>query len=229
LNIGYTPNLDVFPIAMPIRKVIEESLTVFEALDAHVEPVKMGFGRDHTELTETWFRIIIPLSIMALNAFKHDHLDLLADHREDFPPEFHSWVDKGRKLTLLDHYRDLEIRSEVYDLFENLFKTYDLLVMPTTGALPVDNASDGNTLGPSDIEGVAVDPLLGWSPAYLINFTGHPAASLPAGLSPDGLPVGLQIVGRRHADVDVLLASAAFEMAHPWAQYYSKRNTRSSS
>lgn len=228
-KIGYTPNLDVFPIAEPVRKVIEESLTTFETLGANVERVKLGLMRDHTELTESWFRMIIPLSIMALDSFKQKNIDLLADHREDFPPEYLAWIDEGRKLTLLDHYRDLEIRSEVYDSFENLFNTYDLLVMPTAGALPVDNSSDGNTLGPSEIEGVAVDPLIGWSPAYLINFTGHPAASLPAGLSPNGLPVGLQLVGRRHADADVLLASAAFEMARSWAQYYAERDTMTSS
>jgi len=228
-KIGYTPNLDVFPIAKPITKIIDESLTTFETLGAHVEQVRFDFNYDHTELTESWFRIIIPLSIMALNTFRErNQIDLLADHREDFPPEFLAWVDKGQTLTLLGHYRDLEIRSRVYDAFENLFKTYDLLVMPTTGALPVDNSSDGNTLGPREIEGVAVDPLIGWSPAYLINLTGHPAASIPAGLSPDGLPVGLQIVGRRHADSDVLLASAAFEMARPWAQFYDNRDTTTS-
>jgi amidase len=228
-KIGYSPNLDVFPIEEPIRKIIEESLAAFETLGAHVEQVKLGLIHDHAEYTESWFRMIIPLSIMALDSLKQNKLDLLGDHLEDFPPEYLTWIDRGRKLTLLDHYRDLEIRSEVYDSFEKLFKPYNLLVMPTVGALPVDNASDGNTLGPSEIAGVAVDPLIGWSPTYLINFTGHPAASLPAGLSPNGLPVGLQLVGRRHADADVLLASAAFEIARPWAQYYAERDTIASS
>jgi amidase len=228
-KIGYTPNLDVFPIAEPIRKVIETSLTVFETLGAHVEEVKLGFTRHHVELTETWFRLIIPISIMALDSLKQKNIDLLVDHRDDFPQEYLAWVEKGRKLTLLDHYRDLEIRSEVYDLFENLFKRWDLLVMPTVGSLPVNNSSDGNTLGPSEINGMVVDPLIGWSPAYLFNLTGHPAASLPAGLSPDGLPVGLQVVGRRHADANVLLASAAFEKAQPWAFYYSELDGLASS
>lgn len=228
-KIGYTPDLDVFPISEQIRCIIEKSLTAFETLGAHVEEVKMGLTRDHPELTESWFRLIIPISIIALDSFKQKNIDLLSDHRDDFPPEYLAWMEKGRRLTLLDHYRDLEIRSEVYDAFENLFKRYDLLVMPTVGALPVDNASDGNTLGPSVIDSIAVDPLIGWSPAYLINMTGHPAASLPAGLSTDGLPVGIQLVGRKHTDAEVLLASAAFEMARPWAQYYANLDTSGSS
>jgi amidase/aspartyl-tRNA(Asn)/glutamyl-tRNA(Gln) amidotransferase subunit A len=224
-KIGYSPNLDVFPIAEPIRRTIEESLTAIETLGAQVDKVEIGTHRDHVELTDAWFRMIIPVSIMALDSFKQNNVDLLGDHHEDFPPEYLAWMEKGRKLTLLNYYQDLEIRSEVYDSFERLFSYYDLLLMPTVCALPVDNASDGNTLGPSEIAGVAVDPLIGWSPAYLINFTGHPAASVPAGLSPEGLPVGLQLVGRRYADAEVLLASAAFELARPWTHYYDEIDT----
>ena len=76
--------------------------------------------------------------------------------------------------------------------------------------MPVANRDDGNTVGPSEINGEAVDPLIGWCLTYPVNFSGHPAASIPAGLA-DGLPVGMQIVGRRYADADVLAASAAFE------------------
>ncbi|OLS97715.1 hypothetical protein BJF90_42310 [Pseudonocardia sp. CNS-004] len=61
--------------------------------------------------------------------------------------------------------------------------------------------------------------LIGWCLTYFVNFTGHPAASIPAGLL-DGLPVGMQIIGRRGADVDVLAASAAFERLRPWRHTY---------
>jgi amidase/aspartyl-tRNA(Asn)/glutamyl-tRNA(Gln) amidotransferase subunit A len=65
-----------------------------------------------------------------------------------------------------------------------------------------------------------VDPLIGWCLTYLANFTGHPAASVPAGLAEGRLPVGMQVVGRRYADADVLAASAAFERMRPWSQTY---------
>jgi amidase/aspartyl-tRNA(Asn)/glutamyl-tRNA(Gln) amidotransferase subunit A len=67
---------------------------------------------------------------------------------------------------------------------------------------------------------VEIDPLIGWCLTYFVNFTGHPAASIPAGMSEDGLPVGMQIIGRRYADGDVLAASAAFERLRPWRDYY---------
>ena len=111
------------------------------------------------------------------------------------------------------------MRSEVYDAIQGVLNDYDLLVTPTLACLPVDNANDGNTVGPGAINGETVDPLIGWCLTYPINFTGHPAASIPAGLA-DGLPVGMQIVGRRYADSDVLAASAAFERLRPWQDSY---------
>ena len=51
---------------------------------------------------------------------------------------------------------------------------------------------------------------------YPVNFTGHPAISVPAGLTPDGLPVGLQIIGRRHGDASVLSVAGAVERMRPW-------------
>jgi amidase len=97
---------------------------------------------------------------------------------------------------------------------------YHLLVTPTLACLPVDNADDGNTVGPSRINGVEVDPLIGWCLTYFVNFSGHPAASIPAGLAEGRLPVGMQLIGRRHADADVLAASAAFERIRPWQDTY---------
>jgi amidase/aspartyl-tRNA(Asn)/glutamyl-tRNA(Gln) amidotransferase subunit A len=67
---------------------------------------------------------------------------------------------------------------------------------------------------------VEVDELIGWCLTYFANFTGHPAASIPAGMA-DGLPVGMQIMGRSGADADVLAASAAFERLRPWTDSYA--------
>jgi amidase/aspartyl-tRNA(Asn)/glutamyl-tRNA(Gln) amidotransferase subunit A len=88
----------------------------------------------------------------------------------------------------------------------------------SAAASAVDNASDGNTVGPSMINGEAVDPLIGWCLTYFVNFTGHRAASIPGML--DGLPVGMQIIGRRGGDADLLAASAAFERLRPWQKSY---------
>jgi amidase/aspartyl-tRNA(Asn)/glutamyl-tRNA(Gln) amidotransferase subunit A len=114
---------------------------------------------------------------------------------------------------------DQAIRSEVYDAIQSVLATHEILVCPTVAAMPVDNASDGDTKGPAEVDGVEVDPLIGWCLTYTTNFSGHPSASVPAGLS-GGLPVGMQIIGRRYADGDVLAAAAAVERLRPWRNAY---------
>ncbi len=103
------------------------------------------------------------------------------------------------------------MRTEVFDALRSVLDRYDFLVSPTLACLAVDNATDGNTLGPAEIEGEKINRLIGWCMTYLINFIGYPAATVPAGLADNGLPVGMQIVGRRYADADVIAASADFE------------------
>jgi amidase len=123
-------------------------------------------------------------------------------------------------MTALDLSRDQQTRSEIDDAIQRVLDDYNLLVTPTLACLPVDNADDGNTVGPSRINDVEVDPLIGWCLTYFVNFSGHPAASIPAGLAEGRLPVGMQLIGRRHADADVLAASAAFERIRPWQDTY---------
>jgi len=92
------------------------------------------------------------------------------------------------------------------------FNKYDLLLTPVIGipAFSID------MYAPKEIAGVKVSPM-GWAAfTYPFNITGQPAASVPCGWTDSGLPVGIQIVGRRFDDVKVLNAAAAFEQAAPW-------------
>ena len=72
---------------------------------------------------------------------------------------------------------------------------------------------------PDEIGGVKVGREAASAFTYIFNMTGQPAATVPCGFTKAGLPIGLQIVGRRYDDVTVLRASAAFEAARPWAQH----------
>jgi amidase len=211
LRIAYSADLDVFPVDRRIAAVVADAVRAFEDAGAHVEPVRIGITRDQRELSDLWTRLIMLVNIATVEGLLDEGYDI----RPDLPPEYLHWLDIGYGLTALDIVRDQFARTEIFDAIQGVFADHDLLVHPTVAALPVENADDGNTVGPREVEGVEVDPLIGWCLTYVANFTGHPAASIPAG-TVDGLPVGMQLMGRSGDDATVFAASAAFERLRPW-------------
>jgi amidase/aspartyl-tRNA(Asn)/glutamyl-tRNA(Gln) amidotransferase subunit A len=225
-KIAFSPDFDVFPIEEPVARTVAAALPAFTDAGASVEQVRVGIKRSQRELSDVWARLIMPLNVAGLEGLKAGGIDLMRDHPEDLPPEYRHWIEVGYGMSAMDVWADQVARTEVYDAIEAVLATHDLLVTPTLACMPVPNADDGNTLGPRQINGVEVDPLIGWCLTYFANFSGHPAASIPAGMV-DGLPVGLQIIGRRGADEAVLAASAAFESVKPWADIYRLTAERS--
>ena len=221
LKIAWTPDFGVFPVEPVIAETCEKAARAFEELGCVVEPVDFGITRHHLELADLWCKVIMPLNLGAFETFKQFGLDLLADHRADFPPEYLGWIDRAYAMTVKEQVAAQTVRTEINDKVQAVLDRYDLILSPTLAALPVENDTNGNTLGPATINGESVERLIGWCMTYFINFTGHPAASIPAGLAPGNLPVGLQIIGRRWADATVIAASAAFERARPWAESYA--------
>jgi aspartyl-tRNA(Asn)/glutamyl-tRNA(Gln) amidotransferase subunit A len=103
-------------------------------------------------------------------------------------------------------------RKDVYNKMWRFMRNYDLLLTPTLNVPPFEVGIQG----PEAIDGREVEPFYWLSFTFPINMTGQPAATVPAGFTRDGLPVGMQIVGRHLDDPLVLRASAAFEAAAPW-------------
>ena len=127
-----------FPGRPRIATVVEAAVRAFEQAGAQVEPVKLGIKRPQRELSDAWSRLMMPLNLGALDQVKAGGLDLLRDHRFDFPPEYLHWLEVGRTMTISDLNRDQAIRSEVYDALQAVFARYDLIVTPTVAALPVE-------------------------------------------------------------------------------------------
>ena len=219
-TIAYTPDYGIFPVDRQVVAFVDKAVRAFEEAGARVEEVEIGLTRAQGELSDLWCRFVAARQVAALDQFKREGFDLVAEHHDDFPPEFWRWDEIGRRITVPEMLADQAIRSEVVAALRAVFDRYDLLVSPTLACLAVDNAADGNTLGPAEIEGEKIDRLIGWCMTYLINFIGYPAATVPAGLSATGLPVGMQIVGRLYADADVMATSAQFERLRPWMDTY---------
>lgn len=220
MRVAYTPDYGIFPVDRRIRQVVGEAVLALREAGAIVEEVDLRLPYDQRELSDLWCRQIMLVNVGAFENFKANGLDLLAEHRDDFPEGYLRWADHVYGMSMTELNADYVMRSAVYDAIQAVYADFDVLVSPTLAAMPVRNADTfGETVGPSEVEGVEVDPYIGWCLTYLTNFTGHPAASIPAG-TVDGLPVGMQIQGSRYGDGDVLALSGAIERLRPWAHLY---------
>ena len=124
-------------------------------------------------------------------------------------------AEEGARVTALEIANANYFRGRMWDRFIAWFEDFDLLLCPTLCCEPFENGH----FAPPHLEGQPLSrQLLGWLLTYPFNMvSSSPVASVPCGFTRNGLPVGLQIVGRPRADAAVLRASASFERARPWA------------
>jgi aspartyl-tRNA(Asn)/glutamyl-tRNA(Gln) amidotransferase subunit A len=138
---------------------------------------------------------------------------LTAAERELLDPGLRVVVDRGLKLRAIDYVGALVDRNAFWQQVRTLLERFDLLVTPTLAVPPFPVGRDCPEL-PTDNELAA----LRWSPfTYLFNLTGQPAISVPCGRTRADRPMGMQLVGRRFADLTVLRAARAWEQMQPWA------------
>lgn len=219
-RIAYSPSFGIFPIDERVRLVVDDAVVALEEAGATVEEIELSFKQPQSELADLWLREMGVLLNARFDTLEQQGIDIIGDNRDEVDPELLKLVERASNISALDYLRDESRRTMVYDVIQRVFDSYDILATPTVAIPPVKNADNGNTLGPTEVGGEEVDPLIGWCPTYLTNFTGHPSASVPAGLTNNGLPIGMQLIGDRFADDDVLAASAAFERLRPWHEQY---------
>lgn len=203
LKVGWSPDLGYALVDPEVLAVTASALGVFVSLGAEVEDA--GLKLENQGRT---FSIIWGVTIASEVA------DKLEEWRGEMNPQLVQMVERGINVRAIDYAYAAQARKEFWRRIQPLFERYDILLTPTTAV----SAFDVSTYQVTEIAGVKGSPALDWTPfTYPFNFTGQPAASVPCGWTEDGLPVGLQIVGRRFADATVLRVAAAFEQAAPWA------------
>lgn len=200
LRIAWSPTLGYGDPDPQVLSVVADAVNVFEGLGCEITEVDKVFDD--------------PIDLMMSEFFAGAGTRLrpvLENSRDLLDPAVAHTLDGALGQQMGDYYTKVferyDLRNTVYDFFQD----YDLLMTPT---LPVTAFDVENDYPPG--RGTA-DNIIAWiTYTYPFNLTGLPAASVPCGFI-DGLPVGLQIVGRHLGEVDIFRAAAAFEAAQPWA------------
>lgn len=213
LRIAYTFNFNLFPD--PENEITEAMDNVFRMIVPEVknfESAHFKYAYSKEDMENAWLR-----GINIDDATNPVVQKLIKEHPEDLPEGLIKWHKIARDSTMEDYLEFHKIRTDILDSHLDAMDGYDILLAPVTGCLPVKNSNDFDTKGPEYISGVKVDPLIGFSYTYLENMTGFPAASIPIGVSKEGLPIGLQVIARRYDDNLIFRFCSALEKLNPWS------------
>lgn len=199
-RVACSPTLGYLKVDDDVTALVRKAAEAFAALGAHVDEVDPGFPDPRRAREVLWW---------SGAAYRTRHLT--AEQRNLLDPGLREVVEeKAAALTLTDYMEALQARAELGIAMRRFHDRYDLLLTPATPF----------TAYLADHEGVDGATKERWTdrPSFTFpfNMTGQPAVSVPCGMTPGGLPAGLQIVGRIYDDITVIRAARAWERAQPW-------------
>jgi len=203
-RVAWTPDLSgLIPVDGEVAQVAEKATRVFRSLGAKVESACCDFSEVNDIVLGTR-----GLSMVA------NHADKLAKWKDQMQKGLVWNIEQGLRLTPEEIARAELLRTTLWHRVRVFMETRELLILPTVAVppFPVEQPY------PTEINGKPLDNYTQWFfLTYGITLTALPVISVPCGFTKSGLPVGLQIVGRRRQEAMVLRAAAAFEAAAPWA------------
>jgi amidase len=199
VRVAWFKDLGGVPFDPRVRTVVDGHAKTFESLGCIVEQAEPDFGP-----AEIAFRFL-----RAWNS-ANTYRVRLQEHPDAFKDTLKREIEEGLRLTAVDLANAETAHSQLWRSFQAFLEKYEFFVLPTTQLPPFDV----NVPYPTEIAGVKFDNYIDWMKScWYISATGNPAASVPAGFTPEGLPVGVQIVGREKEDFSVLQMAHAFEQA----------------
>jgi aspartyl-tRNA(Asn)/glutamyl-tRNA(Gln) amidotransferase subunit A len=200
-RVAYSPNLGYARVESEVEAICKRAAERFAEAGAQVEQIFL----DWRDPYETWSVFFFGTAAAAME-------QKLATQGDQLDPGYRRVIEQGLKLRGVDFANALTARHGFWDRVRRVFEKFDLLLTPT---LPVPPFAIGQD-GADSLDGQKLGPLQWTQFTYPFNLTGQPAASVPAGWTKIGLPIGLQIIGDRHNDLLVLQAARAWELVQPW-------------
>jgi len=199
VRVAWSPDLGTLPVEGRVAEVFRGSLPVLEGLGCEVEEAAPDLsGADEVfKAFRAWH-------------FELAYGELLEEHRQRMKDTVVWNIEEGRRLTGPQLGAAERRRTELYHRVLGFMRRYEFLVLPTTQVVPFPVEMPYVT----EIEGARMETYIDWMRScYYISAVGLPAVSVPCGFTGEGLPVGLQIVGRPRDDFGVLQLAHAFEEA----------------
>ena len=199
VRVAWFKDLGGVPFDSRVRAVVDGHRKTFESLGCSVEQAEPDFAP-----AEVAFRILRAWNTANAYAVR------LRERPDAFKDVLKGEIEEGLRLSGSDIARAETAHGQLWRRFQAFLEKYEYFILPTTQVPPFDVTMPY----PTGIAGVTLDSYIDWMKScWYISATGNPAASVPAGFTPEGLPVGIQIVGRSKEDFAVLQLAHAFEQA----------------
>jgi amidase len=198
-RIAWSRDLGGLPVDPRVTAVIDAQRHTFEALGCMIEDREPDFA-DADEI----------FKVLRAWAFESSQGELLRTQRDQLKDTVIWNIEAGMLLNGPDIARAERQRTALYQRMREFMETYAFLICPVSQVPPFDVTQPYIR----EINGVPMETYIDWMRScYYISVTGHPAISVPCGFTPEGLPVGVQIVGRHQDELGVLQLAYAFEQA----------------
>ena len=195
MRVAYSPTFGYARPEADVQELTDQAARKFEMLGCEVDLVERVFESDPADLWTAEFYAGVGIRLRSFMQTQRELLD----------PAVADILQPALSQDMRDYYTKVFARYALRDNIRTFFDRYDLLISPV---IPVSSLAAGQNIP----DGLSDRNLVSWVYyTYPFNLTGHPAASACAGFAPNGMPVGLQIVGRSHCEDDVMCAAAAFE------------------
>ena len=205
-KIAYSMDLGFFEVDREVQANTRAALDVLRSLGATVEEVELGWGPEVLDAGLAYLEHLFGASISPL----------LDKHADDLTSYARMFAEKGRSSTSIEFLKTLQVAGEMYSTLGPILEKHHLFVCPTN-ALPAVPADFDQTSGTVTINNKLVNPMLGWVMTTPFNTMSRcPVLSVPSGRASNGVPTGIQLVGKTYRDQDVFRAAMAYEAVNPW-------------
>ncbi len=204
LRIGYSFDLGFFRSTEPeIEQIVQKGIDHLNQHDWVLEPLKMKVKKPE-----------YAFSLLVSSGYAYDLKKDIVERKEDITPGLARIIEAGSTYNAIDLGKATAQRQELYDTFYQIFEEHDIIITPTT---PTPAFEAGTDQFPK-VKGKQLSTVSWMSFTYPFNLLGLPAANIPCGWTKEGLPVGMQVIGKRYDEQTVLQVAAAYEKVAPWQE-----------